>query len=139
MSDDVKPITVTILDKEYVVGATESEREALFATVEFLNRKMEEQRDSGKVIGSERIAVMAALNVAHEYLEYRRNNESMTSDIGASVGRIHDKINSVLERNREIEFSDASWEFLPEISQQETVVKKFLIQRPSNSARIVYS
>jgi cell division protein ZapA len=108
MSDDVKPITVNILDKEYVVGATESEREALFATVEFLNRKMEEQRDSGKVIGSERIAVMAALNVAHEYLEYRRNNESLSSDIGASVDRIHDKINSVLERNREMELSDAS-------------------------------
>lgn len=108
MSDDVKPITVNILDKEYVVGATEGEREALFATVEFLNRKMEEQRDSGKVIGSERIAVMAALNVAHEYLEYRRNNETLSSDIGASVDRIHDKINSVLKRNREMELSDAS-------------------------------
>lgn len=108
MSNDVKPITVTILDKEYVVGATEGEREALFATVEFLNGKMEEQRDSGKVIGSERIAVMAALNVAHEYLEYRRHNESVTSDIGASVGRIQEKINSVLERSGPLEYSDAS-------------------------------
>ena len=76
MSDDVKPITVTILDKEYVVGCSEDEREALFSTVEFLNRKMDEQRESGKVIGSERIAVMAALNVAHEYLEYRREHHT---------------------------------------------------------------
>ena len=81
MSDAVKPITVTILDKEYIVGCTENEREALFASVEFLNNKMQEQRDSGKVIGAERIAAMAALNVTHEYLEYRRHNESMSSDI----------------------------------------------------------
>src|SRR5690606_1565011 len=66
MSDEVKPITVTILDKDYLVGCKEDEREALFASVQFLNKKMIEQRDSGKVIGSERIAVMVALNIAHE-------------------------------------------------------------------------
>ena len=105
---NVKPITVTILDKEYIVGCAENEREALFATVEFLNGKMEEQRDSGKVIGAERIAVMAALNVTHEYLEYRRKNESVTSDIGASVDRIQEKINSVLSRESTLEYSDPS-------------------------------
>ncbi|MFT4561754.1 MAG: cell division protein ZapA (FtsZ GTPase activity inhibitor), partial [Gammaproteobacteria bacterium] len=41
MSSDVKPITVTILDKEYIVGCVEDEREALFASVEFLNNKMQ--------------------------------------------------------------------------------------------------
>lgn len=110
MSDHetVKPITVTILDKEYIVGCAEDEREALFASVEFLNKKMQEQRDSGKVIGSERIAVMAALNVTHEYLEYRRHNETMSSDIGAGIDRIRSKINSALSRGRPLELSDAS-------------------------------
>ena len=108
MSDDVKPITVTILDKEYVVGCSEDEREALFSTVEFLNQKMDEQRDSGKVIGSERITVMAALNVAHEYLEYRRRHESVTTDIGASVDRIQEKINSALARDPAFELSGTS-------------------------------
>ena len=56
---EVRPITVTIFDKDYVVGCKENEREALFASVQFLNKKMIEQRDNGKVIGSERIAVMA--------------------------------------------------------------------------------
>ena len=106
--EDVKPITVTILDKEYVVGAKEDEREALFATVEFLNEKIEEQRESGKVIGSERIAVMAALNVTHEYLEYRRNNETKKVDIGASVDRIHQKIESALSKDQTPAYSDAS-------------------------------
>jgi len=108
MNDAVKPITVTILDKEYIVGCTENEREALFASVEFLNNKMQEQRDSGKVIGAERIAVMAALNVTHEYLEYRRHNESMSSDIGAGIDRIRSKINSALSHERTFELTDAS-------------------------------
>lgn len=96
MSNDVKPITVTILDKDFVVGCKENEREALFASVQFLNQKMVEQRDNGKVIGSERIAVMAALNIAHEYLEYRRSKESLTTDIDAGIARMHSKILQVL-------------------------------------------
>ncbi|MEX2480035.1 MAG: cell division protein ZapA [Gammaproteobacteria bacterium] len=99
MSDEVKPITVTILDKDYVVGCKEDEREALFASVQFLNKKMIEQRDNGKVIGSERIAVMAALNIAHEYLEFRRNNESLSSDIEAGIARMQSKIAEALTRD----------------------------------------
>jgi cell division protein ZapA len=94
MTAEVKPITVTIFDKDYVVGCREDEREALFASVQFLNKKMIEQRDNGKVIGSERIAVMSALNIAHEYLEFRRSNESM----GASVARMQGKIAQALTR-----------------------------------------
>jgi cell division protein ZapA len=108
MTDDVKPITVTILDKEYIVGCAENEREALFSSVEFLNNKMQEQRDSGKVIGAERVVVMAALNVTHEYLEYRRHNETMSSDIGAGIDRIQSKINSALSQGRTFELTEAS-------------------------------
>lgn len=106
MSSDseVKPITVTIFDKDYVVGCKENEREALFASVQFLNKKMVEQRDNGKVIGTERIAVMSALNIAHEYLEYRRNNESIVSDVGASVTRMQGKISQVLARGLGLAF-----------------------------------
>ena len=96
MSSDVTPITITIFDKEYVVGCKENEREALFASVQFLNNKMVEQRDSGNVIGSERIAVMAALNIAHEYLEFRRSNETMASDIGEGIARMQTKIAEAL-------------------------------------------
>lgn len=98
MNDEVKPITVTIFDKDYIVGCKDDEREALFASVQYLNRKMVEQRDNGKVIGSERIAVMAALNITHEYLEIRRNSESMTSDIGEGIARIQSKIAKALGR-----------------------------------------
>jgi cell division protein ZapA len=98
VSGDMKPITVTIFDKEYVVGCKENEREALFASVQYLNDKMAEQRDNGNVIGSERIAVMAALNITHEYLEVRRNNETMATDIGEGIARIQGKIAEALTR-----------------------------------------
>jgi cell division protein ZapA len=108
MSDAVKPITVTIFDKDYIVGCTEDEREALFASVQYLNDKMIEQRDNGNVIGSERIAVMAALNIAHEYLEFRRNNESMATDIGEGIARIQGKIAEALTRdNTALELGNA--------------------------------
>ncbi len=96
MSEDMKPITVSIFDKEYLVGCRENEREALFNSVEYLNRKMIEQRDNGKVIGNERIAVMAALNIANEYLEYRRGKETASSDIDAGISRMLSKITEAL-------------------------------------------
>lgn len=100
MNASVKPITVMIMDKEYVVGCAEDEREALFASVEFLNSKLREQRDSGKVIGSERVAVMAALNIAHEYLVYRRRHESASSDLGEGIERIQRKVKMALSRGQ---------------------------------------
>lgn len=95
------------MDKEYVVGCAEDEREALFASVEFLNRKLREQRDSGKVIGSERVSVMAALNIAHEYLDYRRRNDSVESEVGAGIERIQSKIRSALARGKLVEIPSA--------------------------------
>jgi cell division protein ZapA len=74
MSDDMQSVTVRLLDKEYQVACPEDEREALLESAELLNRKMKEIRDSGKVVGVDRIAVMAALNVCHEMLQGKTSN-----------------------------------------------------------------
>ena len=86
---------------------TEDEREALFASVQYLNDEMVKQRDNGKVIGSERIAVMAALNIAHEYLEFRRNNENLTTDIDAGIERMHSKIADALRHGEQFALNPA--------------------------------
>ena len=57
------------MEKEYVVACPYDERSALLDAAEFLNARMREIRDSGKVVGLDRIAVMAALNLAHEFLK----------------------------------------------------------------------
>lgn len=68
MSNELNPVTVRILDKEYQVACTEDERLALLESAELLNSKMREIRAAGKVVGLDRIAVMAALNLSHEVL-----------------------------------------------------------------------
>lgn len=69
MSEDLKRVTVRLLDKEYQIACPDDERDALMESAELLHRKMKEIRDSGKVIGVDRIAVMAALNLCHEMLQ----------------------------------------------------------------------
>lgn len=103
MSDEQRPVTVTILDKEYLVACSESERDALHATVDYLNAKMREVRDAGKVVGGERIAVMTALNVAHEFLQYKQRNDSMAGDVSAMVRRLQDKISGALAVRQRLE------------------------------------
>lgn len=66
---DVKQVLVRILGKEYMVACTPQQTEELLESARLLDRKMREIRDSGKVIGTERIAVMAALNMAHELVK----------------------------------------------------------------------
>lgn len=106
MNGESKPVSVQILDKEYLVGCAENERESLYSAVEFLNQRMRELRDGGKVIGSERVAVMTALNIAHEYLEYRRGKEAYSSSVGQTIERIQGKLAGALSRGYRLELSD---------------------------------
>jgi cell division protein ZapA len=67
----VSGIDVNIMGREFKVSCAEDEREGLMTAVSYLDKKMREIRDSGKVVGVERIAVMAALNLAHELMTAR--------------------------------------------------------------------
>jgi len=71
MKPDGRPIEVTILDRTLRIACKEEEKEDLLRAVHYLDSKMREIRDSGKVIGAERIALLAALNIAHELLSVR--------------------------------------------------------------------
>lgn len=64
-------IDVSILDRSFRIACSEAERPALMEAVGYVDRKMREIRDSNKVLGNERIAIMAALNIAHELLSVR--------------------------------------------------------------------
>ena len=84
-ADGAKTIEVTLLGRSYRVACGDSEREALLQAVAYLDGKMGEIKKSGKVAGTERIAVMAALNVAHEMLSMRLGEGF---DVGAARRRI---------------------------------------------------
>jgi cell division protein ZapA len=68
MSADPKGLQINVMGREFRVACPEDEQKGLLEAVDYLNRKMAEIRDNGKVIGLERIAIMAALNIAHELL-----------------------------------------------------------------------
>jgi cell division protein ZapA len=68
MSADPKALQINVMGREFRVACPENEQKELLEAVDYLNRKMDEIRDNGKVIGVERIAIMAALNIAHELL-----------------------------------------------------------------------
>ena len=71
MSEGANTIEVNLLGRTYRVACEEGERESLMQAVAYLDAKMNEIRKAGKVMGAERIAVMAALNVAHELLSMK--------------------------------------------------------------------
>ena len=71
MAESPKTVEVNLLGRSYRVACEDHEREALMQAVAYLDAKMNEIRKAGKVMGAERIAVMAALNVAHELLSVR--------------------------------------------------------------------
>lgn len=92
------PVTVTILDKEYLISCTEQEREQLHAVVELVNGKLLEVKNSGSIIGAERIAIMASLNIANELLAYKRRNADYTSSVDTTIGRLQTKIDAALTK-----------------------------------------
>jgi cell division protein ZapA len=94
--DKVKTLDVTILDRELRVACPEDERAELLDAVAYLDKKMREIRDTGKIVSVERIAIMAALNIAHELLttrlgtgfdmsEFKRRMNSMQATIDATL------------------------------------------------------
>jgi cell division protein ZapA len=77
-------LTVSLLGREFRVACPEGEERQLLAAAEYLNRKLKEVRDTGKVVGNERIAIMAALNIAHESMSKPGNAASGGSSLEAA-------------------------------------------------------
>ena len=94
-----KPVPISILDKEYLISCPEDEREQLYAVVEFVNEKLLEVKSSGNVIGTERIVIMAALNIANELIAYKRRNKDYTESVGSVVQRLQTKIDGILTKD----------------------------------------
>jgi cell division protein ZapA len=90
MTAKTKTLDVAIMGRSYKVACTDEEREGLLAAVTYLDGKMNEIKAAGKVASAERIAVMAALNIAHELLETRNGKAAQAGfDLDALKRRIN--------------------------------------------------
>ena len=99
---DKGAVTIQLLGREFRVSCPEGEERSLHASVEYVNRTMKEVRDTGKVVGNERVALLAALNIAHELLS---NPGKPTGADNASIRRrivaMQETLESVLKSDQE--------------------------------------
>jgi cell division protein ZapA len=103
VSQEPARVSLRIMEKEYVVACPYEERSALLDAAEFLNGRMREIRDSGKVVGHDRIAVMAALNLAHEFLKTRERESKLDSGVGTRVRALRERVEGALAKGQQLE------------------------------------
>jgi len=99
----VTRISVRLLDREYQVACPADERSDLLDSAEYLDTKMREVRDGGKVVGLDRIAVISALNLANELIKLRRNGSVVDSDLGSKIRTLRERVESALEKGQQLE------------------------------------
>ena len=92
MSEMFAHVTIRILEKEYHVACPAEDKAALLASAELLNNKMREIRDSGKVVGLDRVAVMAALNLANDLIRAQSQEEELKSIVGLRIRAMRERV-----------------------------------------------
>jgi cell division protein ZapA len=97
------PVTVKILGKEYQVACPEEEKAALIESAQMVHKNMESIRNGGKVVGLDRIAVMAALNLAHELIVLRDGEDEGLDHINQKILLLKERVNAFLEEDRQLE------------------------------------
>ena len=96
MSQEALPVTVRILDKEYRVACQPSEQEGLIESARMLDHRMREIHQTGRVIGTDRIAVMAALNIAHELIQAKHKRGETSEETNRRLSDLQDRIAEAL-------------------------------------------
>jgi cell division protein ZapA len=103
MNESTAQVSVRILDKEYQVACPANERTDLLDSAEILNAKMLEIRDSGRIVGLDRIAVMAALNMANDLLHAQERDRKIEGDFSSRLKLISDRVDSVLGGSQQLD------------------------------------
>lgn len=97
------PVSVSILGKEYQVACPEEEKEALLASAQLLHKQMENIRSTGKVVGLDRIAVMAALNLAHDLINLQNADKGDSDDVNHRIMLLNERVSAFLNEERQLD------------------------------------
>ena len=96
MNDVTSPVAVNILDREFLIGCTPDERAGLLAAANYLDAKMREVRGTSRTQSVDRIAVLAALNMAHELLQSRQRGEADAQAMAQHLQALRTKLDAAL-------------------------------------------
>ena len=102
MSESTTTVSVKILDKEYQVSCPAEEVDALTASARFLDQKMREIREGGKVFGLDRIAVMAALNIANDFLSSNNASSGARETVNTRLEGLSERIGQALTEAKQL-------------------------------------
>jgi len=101
-ASEVKAVTIRVLDKEYQVACPVNEQDALLDSARFLDEKMREIRDARKMVGADRIAVIAALNMAHDLLSCQSGDPSEGEVTDKELRSLQTKVEAAIARGRQL-------------------------------------
>ncbi|NIP13756.1 MAG: cell division protein ZapA [Pseudomonadales bacterium] len=102
MSEEATTVSVKILDKEYQVSCPAEEVDALSRSARYLDEQMRSIRESGKIFGLDRIAVMAALNIANEFINSSQSLESTHGVVNQKVTELTERVGRALSEQKQL-------------------------------------
>ncbi len=92
-----EPVNVKILDREFTVGVDAEGRDGLVAAAHLLDTRMREIRGNNKMAALDRVAVLAALNLAHELLQLKNGDQSQGAEISRTLGEMNQKLDGLFD------------------------------------------
>jgi cell division protein ZapA len=95
-----EPVNVKILDREYTVGVEPSERDSLVAAAQLLDARMREVRGSNRMAAIDRVAVLTALNLAHELQQLKQAAEQRDQALTRTLGELNRKLDGLFDAPR---------------------------------------
>ncbi|PPD48187.1 MAG: cell division protein ZapA [Methylobacter sp.] len=99
MTQKTLPVSITIMGKEYKIACAVEEQDDLIHSAQQLDAQMRKLRDSGKIVGPDRIAVMTALNLAHELQMLKTQNALLNQQLSECLAKLSQKIENVLDNS----------------------------------------
>lgn len=95
-------VKVRILEQDFTIACPEDAKNSLLQSADYVDRKMREVRQGGKVVGTDRIAVMAAINIAYELLEAHAENQEM-ADVRKRLARLDQRIAETIDNEKTVD------------------------------------
>ena len=92
-----QPVALRLVDREFLIACAPEEREGLLESAAFLDRKMRELRANAKAPGFDRLAVLAAISVTHEFLALRKQHTGTDQGVTDDIARLRHKLEAALD------------------------------------------
>ncbi|HEY0199699.1 MAG TPA: cell division protein ZapA [Rhodanobacter sp.] len=92
-----EPVALRLIDREFLIACSPEEREGLMEAASFLDRKMRELRANAKAPSFERLAVLTAISVTHEFLSLRKRHDGQEQRLSDGLAALRQKLDAALD------------------------------------------